>query len=433
MIIKSKVVRNASWIILCRVAQAILNLIVGMITARYLGPSNFGIINYAASIVAFILPIACLGLDNILVQETIQNASEEGKIFGTSLILSFCASFLSLFSVMCFVAFVNAGEKETIIVCSLYSLILLVHAIELIQYWFQARYLSKYVSLISLGAYVIISAYKIFLLVTGKSVYWFAVSNTLDHLMIAVALVITYNKLGGGRLRFSWVVARRMLMKSRYYIVSSMMVTVFAQTDKIMLKIMIDSAATGYYSAAVTCAGMTSFVFSAIIDSMRPAVLQARTEAAAKCRENMRRLYSIVIYLALVQSLMLTLCAKPVIMILYGKAYEAAVDPLRIVVWYTTFSYMGAVRNIWILAEEKQRYLWIINLSGASLNVIMNLLIIPQWGINGAALASLLTQFFTNYILGFIIKPIRENNRIVLEALDIRYILADVRRLLSRE
>ncbi|MBQ9084454.1 MAG: polysaccharide biosynthesis C-terminal domain-containing protein, partial [Clostridia bacterium] len=86
-------------------------------------------------------------------------------------------------------------------------------------------------------------------------------------------------------------------------------------------------------------------------------------------------------------------------------------------------SYIGSVRSIWILAEKKQKYLWIINLSGALLNVILNLIMIPIWNIYGAAIASLVTQLFTNFVIGLIIKPIRRNNLLMLKGLNIRLIL----------
>ena len=53
------------------------------------------------------------------------------------------------------------------------------------------------------------------------------------------------------------------------------MVTIFTHTDRIMLKQMIDNAAAGYYSAAVSCAGITGFVINAIIDSFRPPIFEA--------------------------------------------------------------------------------------------------------------------------------------------------------------
>ena len=105
---------------------------------------------------------------------------------------------------------------------------------------------------------------------------------------------------------------------------------------------------------------------------------------------------------------------------MYGKEYSLAIPVLRVVVWYTTFSYLGSARNIWVMAEEKQKYLWIMNLSGAIINIILNLILIPVYNIVGAAIASLITQIFTNIIIGFIIKPIRENNKLMIQALNIR-------------
>lgn len=72
-ILKNKVIQNASWIILCKIVQAVLNLVVTMLTARYLGPSNYGLISYAASLVAFAVPVMELGLRNTLVQEFVKD------------------------------------------------------------------------------------------------------------------------------------------------------------------------------------------------------------------------------------------------------------------------------------------------------------------------------------------------------------------------
>ena len=96
----------------------------------------------------------------------------------------------------------------------------------------------------------------------------------------------------------------------------------------------------------------------------------------------------------------------------------AAVPLLQTITWYSAFSYMGSVRNIWMLAEEKQKYLWIINLSGAVLNVIGNFILIPLMGTVGAAVASVLTQFFTNFVLCIIIKPIRPTAKLIWKALN---------------
>lgn len=425
----NKVAKNATWIIACRIIQAVFALVINMLTARYLGPSNYGIITYAASLVAFVLPIMQLGLSNILVQEVVHNPEREGKTIGTSMFLSLCSSICCIVGVTTFAFIANHDEPVTIIVCLLYSFILIFQALDLMQYWFQAKYLSKYTSIVSLCAYLVVSAYKIYLLVSHKSVYWFAISNAFDYALISISIIVIYHKLGGQKLSFSKELGKEMFSRSKHYILASMMVTVFAQTDKIMIKLMIDEAATGFYGAAVACAGMTSFVFTAIIDSFRPSIFEGQRISEDVFEHRLTILYSIIIYVSLLQSVVMTALAGIIIRILYGDAYLPAVGALQIVVWYTTFSYMGAVRNIWILANNLQNYLWKINLIGALANIVINAILIPVIGIYGAAIASLITQFFTNVVVGYIIKPIIPNNRIMVKGLNPSYFIQAFRSL----
>ena len=208
------------------------------------------------------------------------------------------------------------------------------------------------------------------------------------------------------------------------------MVTIFAQTDRIMLKLMMDDAAVGFYSAAVSCSSLTTFIFVAIIDSARPSILEGKKESEDIFCNRMKLLYASVIILALLQSGFITILAKLIIAILYGNEYGETVNTLRIVVWYSTFSYMGAVRDIWILSEGKQKYLLGINLSGAIANVLLNAVLIPLCGIKGAAIASLLTQIFTNVIMGWIIPSIRPNNRLMLQSLNPKFVFFYIKKIM---
>ena len=391
-----------------------------MLTARYLGPSQFGVINYAAAVVAFVVPIANLGLTHVIVQEIVYSPKEEGKILGSSMMLSLISSICCIVGVVSFAYIANPRDKETIIVCFLYSILLIAQSLELVQYWFQAKLISKYHSVVAVIVYIVISIYKAIIILAKANVYWFAISQAIDHLIIGVVLLIIYNSKSNQKLSFSLNWAKRLFDKSKFFIFSSMMVTIFLQTDKIMLKLMIDSEATGVYSAASTCAGLSSFVFAAIIDSMRPTIVEHKKEQNTLYHRDMCRLYCIIVYLALAQSVFMTLFAKTIIMVLYGSEYFSAVSVLGIIVWQTTFSYLGGARDVWILSEGHQKYLWVINLFGALTNVTLNLILIPIYGVEGAAIASVITQLCTNFVIGFVLRPIRPNNVLMLKALNPR-------------
>lgn len=420
--LKKRIIANAGWIIACKIVQAVASVVVSILTARCLGPSNFGIINYAASLVSFCTPIMQLGLTNVIVQELTDNPKQDGKIVGTATLLNIISSVFCIGGITVFSLFANANSPVTILVCSLYSLMLLFQAFELVQYWFQAKLLSKYSSISSLVAYLVMTIYKIVLLVLGKDVVWFSISYSIDYLIISIILFVIYKKKGGGKLGLSKELAIKMFNKGKYYIVAGLMVNIFAQSDRIMIKHMLGDDYTGYYSAASTLATMSSFVFAAIIDTMRPVIFEAKKQQLSSYHLNIKRLYSIVIYLSLLQSLFMTVFSDYIVKFMYGSDYAPSSSALKIIVWFTTFSYLGAVRNIWMLSEEKQKYLLIINTSGAATNIGLNFLLIPIMGINGAALASLITQFFTNVIMGWIIPPIWENNTLMIKSLNPVYI-----------
>lgn len=415
-ILNNRIAKNASWIIVSRVVQSVFALIISMLTARYLGPSNFGIINYAASVVTFITPIVFLGFNNTIVQELTLYPDKEGKILGTTVIFSLISAILCMIGVFAFVSLVNVGKQDIIIVTILYSFILLFQVLNIIQYWFQKHLLSKYSSIITLVAYIVVSFYKVYLLITEKSIYWFAISNALDFALISIFLLVTYYKVGGQKLRFSYDLGISMLQKSKYYIITGMMIVMFSQTDRIMLNLMINETATGYYSAAAACASMTGFFYVAIIDSFRPVIFKKFLESKLECDELIIKLYSIVIYISIAQSLCVSIFAYPIISVLYGSAFLPAVDALRIVTWFTTFAYLGVARDIWILCNGYQRFLPLVNFSSAAVNLVLNYFLIPYWGICGSAFASFITQVFNNFIIAFFIKELRPNNLLIIRA-----------------
>lgn len=416
-----QVFNNAKWIIVCKIAQSLLQFLVGIISARYLGPSNYGLINYAASVVAFALPIVKLGFDNTLVKELIDKPHKEGEILGTSLTLNFITSLISIVGVFIFVFFANAGEKVTILVCLLYSLMLVFFVLEMTQYWFQYKLLSKYSSVVMLISYFCVSIYKIFLLVTEKSVFWFAVSHSIEYGIVGILLVLIYFKLGGQKFVFSMETAKQLFSRSKYYIIASLLVVVFQNVGVILLSNLSGYDETGYYTSAMTSATVLQFVYLAVTDSYRPLILTSKKESVESYEKNVSGLYGIIIYTTLAQSIVFAIFSKLIISVLYGADFMSAVPVLQILVWFCPFSFMGTVRNIWLLAEEKQKELWKINLFGVIVNTISNAILIPFAGACGAAVAAFITQFLMNFVLGFVYKPIRKNNELMLKGLNPKF------------
>lgn len=400
-----------------------LTFVVSIFTARYLGPNNFGLINYATAFTTFFASLCNLGIDSIIIKNFVDHPEEEGKAIGSAIVLRAASSMLSAVMIVGIVSIVDDGEPATILVAFLSSIGLFFQIFDTFKYWFQARLQSKYVVMATVISHIIVSSYKLVLLVTRKNVAWFAMATSVDYAVMGVFLMAAYRKNGGPKLTVSWGKAKELLYSGRSFVVAGMMVSIYAVTDKLMLKHMLDEASVAYYSLAVSLSTTWTFVLQAIIDSMYPSVLWTfDKEQDAFCKMN-RQMYAIVIYMATTVSFAISFLAEPIVKSLYGTAYIPAVRPLRIVVWYTAFSYLGVARNAWVVCMNRQRYLKYLYFSAAVFNIGLNLLLIPLLGPSGAAAASLITQISTTVLLPALIPQLRPNAKLMLEALLLKDVL----------
>lgn len=407
---------NALWLIGGKVYQMIVNLVVSMLMARYLGPANYGLINYAASFTALFTSICTLGINSILVNELLQKPQEQGTILGSAIGLRLCSSGLCVATIVALAWALNPTEPTTVQVVLIYSTTLIFQSFDCLNYWYQSNLQSKTAAIIASVGYTAATIYKIYLLVTAKSVQWFAASHVVEFALVAVLLAVSYCKSKDRLqpLRFSARTGKALLKNSYHFILSGLMVALYGQMDKIMIKAMLNDTAVGYYSAAVAICSMWPFVLQAVIDSAKPVIILKFNTSREAFETNLICLYGTIIYVSLAAAGMITLLSKYIILILYGEAYLGARTALCIVCWYTVFSYLGVARSIWLVPQGMQKYEKYIAASGAVCNLLLNAVLIPAWGINGAALATLITQFFTNFIVGFFIGDIRRNNVLIL-------------------
>lgn len=419
-IIKNKEVNNASWLIGGKVIQMMISLIVGILTARYLGPANYGVINYGTAYVAFFTSLSSLGINSIIIKNFVDHPDEEGKTIGTTLVLRLLSSGLSCLLIFLIVSIADAGEKETIAIVVLCSLSLVFQIFETLNFWLQSKYLSKRIAIATLIAYIFTSIYKIVLLIFQKNVLWFAFATSFDYIVYAIVIIFFFKKENGPSWSFSFAKAKELLVPSHHFILSGLMVSIYGYTSKLILKHMVDATAVGYYSTAVSICHMWTFVIQAIIDSMYPTIMRLhKTDRLAFERKN-RQLYAIVFYLCFFVSLVITVFAPLIVSILYGEDYMPAVAPMRVITWYTAFSYMGVARNAWIVCENRQKYLKFMYFGAVVINICLNLALIPIIGTVGAAMASFVTELFTSIVIPLMIKDMRPNSLMMLQAITLK-------------
>ena len=420
--LKSKSMQNSGWIVGQQIFQMLLQLIVGVMTARYLGPSNYGSLNYAASFVTFCTCFATLGMEGVIIKKFIEHPEKEGEYLGSALVMRLISSTLSIVSVSVVVYVLNPEEPIKLLLVFLQSFQLTFKAVQIIDSWFQRYLKSKYVSIGKAVACIIVSAYKIFLLVTAKSIVWFAVSNVLTDGVIAVIEYFFYVNVKGPKLKCNLKTGKEILQESYHFIISGVMVAIYGQMDRIMIGQMLTDMDVGLYTTATAICGMWVFVPDAIITSFQPSIMVLKQNGKQSLYiRRLEQLYSGIMWLCIAVSSVVAIMAPFIISILYGKDYLGAVHTLQIAIWYETFAMIGNARGIWILCENKNKYVKYYLSIGAVTNLILNAIMIPIWGINGAATATLITQIVTSIVAPMFFKETRHHTKIVLDAFLLRW------------
>lgn len=410
--------KNFSWLVVGKVLQMILSLIVGLLTARYLGPANYGIINYSTAYLTFCLSFCTLGITAIIVKNFTDRPDEVGTAIGTTLLLRLAVGIISIALVTLLVAFIDSDEPLVIYVTFLVCISLIFHPFDTFNYWFQYKYNAKVISIVSFISCCVLSLYRVMLLVNNCSIEWFAFACSVDYIVLGILMLIAYRQHSGPKLKYSSKKAKELLSQSYHFILSSIMIVIYGYSDKIMLKQMLADADVGYYSIATNICAMWTFVLYAVVDAMYPTIMNVYKggDFDLFLRKN-RQLYAIVFYISVFASIFITLGSPFIIQLLYGVDYLPASPLLQLVTWYTAFSFLGVARNAWLVCEKRQKYLKYIYTLSAVINVVLNFWMIPVIGAIGAALASLITQIFSCLLLPYIFKPLRINVHLMAEAI----------------
>lgn len=416
-LLRSKSIENSFWIIAEQVFQMLVSLVVGVLSARYLGPQNYGTLNYTASFVTFFNSIATLGMEGVVIKKMIDDPSREGAYLGGCVVLRLGSSLLSVISIEIIIWQLNPGDQLKLWLGLIQGVQLFWRSLLILDSWFQRYLKSKFVSIGKMAACLIVAAYRIFLLATGKPVIWFAFAATISEMVVALTGLVFYRRESSQKLQADIHSGMEVLKESYHFILSGLMVAVYSQMDKIMIGSMLGDVEVGLYTTANTISSMWVFIPTAIINSFRPMILELKSEKYDDLYlRRLKQLYSALIWMCIAFSLFVMLFGRLLIWLLYGKAYLAATGALQICAWYELFAVIGTARGIWVLAEEKNKYVKYYLAIGAVVNLILNSWWIPAFGINGAAFATLVTQITTSLLAPLLFKETRAHTKIVLEA-----------------
>lgn len=404
-----KMLVNIFWLSSDKVIRYGLGLIVGIWVARYLGPNDFGVINYAISIYTIFTAFYTFGLDSVVVKHLVQAGGEKNKILGTAFWMRISGSLLALSLIAIVSRWSSYPQYYWIILVISFSP--LFQVFDVIDFWFQSVTQSKYTVLSKAFALLIVLGLRIALILFEASLIWFAWATAIEFLFSSIALIIIYNKKVGNI--FSWYfdlrIAKTFIKESWPVAVSLIATLVYFRSGQIMLSELSDMRAVGIYSAAIRLSEVWYFLPVIFFTSAYPNLIKAKQADETLFYSKLKKLYKIMIWLALIVTIVIIMSADMLITFLYKDTYKDAVLVLRIHVLGLVFTFIGQAAQAWYLIEQKNKLALYNNVLGAIVCIVANYLLIPSFGVSGAAVASVLAFMVCNYLSLALFKSSRNN------------------------
>ena len=315
----------------------------------------------------------------------------------------------------------DGANSDIVRIAFLQAIQLPFSALDTIKYWYQKRLQSKTSVLVVSTGYFISSIYRLYILFTHKGLQWFGFSTTLDIIIIGILYVLAFRKHSAYKLSFDLIAAKRILRACIPFTLANIMIFIYSKIDTIMIRHILNSMEqVGLYTTAVAVCGYISFVPTAILDSARPLIMESKAINKDQYHKRMKQAIIAVVLVGVLYASFISILGVYVIQLLYGNSYLGAVGSLRIAVWYTAFAFLGSVKSIWLICENKNKYVFVYSIMGAITNIFLNAIMIPVWGIEGAAMATLFTQAATHIIYPAFIPDTRDFVITVKEAVLLR-------------
>lgn len=395
-----RILVNTGWLIFDKIFRMGMGLIVGVWVARYLGPQQFGLFNYATAVVALFSAVSTLGLNNIVVRDLVKMPQDASTTLGTAFLLQIIGGCVAFCVALLAVTVMRPGDGLATMVVGILGLSMIFKSTEVIKYWFEARVNSKYAVLVENGAFLTFSVVKVALILNGAKIQAFAWIVLAESVMVAALLLFVYrgDKQSLKSWRFQYERAKTLMQDSWPLILAGLAAMIYMRIDQIMLGQMLDDRAVGIYSAAVRLSEVWYFIPMTIAASVFPAIIKARQSDHVVYQKYLTKLFRLMVLLALAVAIPISFTADRLMDFLYGAGYSDSAYVLIIHVWTGLFVFMGVASSRWFIAENLQKHTFYRTLAGCVVNVCLNLALIPRYGPIGSAWSSVISQAVGSFL-----------------------------------
>ncbi|TGL37122.1 flippase [Leptospira perdikensis] len=400
--------QNSIWLIADKLLKLSVGLFVSIWIVRYLGPEWFGKFNYINAIIVLLGTLITFGSEGILVRMFVSEVEKQEEILSASFSIFLVFGFVS-FILSFFVIWILRPTDDLYLLTFLLSLPSLFKCFSVVRYIYEAKLEVRYIVWIENFIFLVISGIRILIIFLNLSFNFLFLTFALEGIITSLSIYYFYNR----KKSFSLFQVlnservRKILNDSFPLFIAGLAIIVYMKIDQIMIGSMLGDSELGIYSVGVRWSEFWYFIPIGLSSSFFPDLIKLKNESASNYEKRFKLLHVIVFWIAIFGAVGIQFFSETLILFLYGDLFYSSSSILKIHIWSGIFVFLGVAGGNFFLIENLQKYTIWKSLFGLFVNIILNYVWIPKYGITGAAIATLISQFCASTLFLVFFKELR--------------------------
>ena len=386
----TKITQNVGWLVLGNMISKILFLVAGVVTARHLGTEAYGTYSFATFFSFIFATLADGGLQTILVREVSRDKSKGDLYFGSVLLLKSVMTLLASLLLSCAVMVMDLSSTQIQAVYVALAAFLALSYVGTAVAFFRAFERMAFEGIVTALQGVLFLVLVAVGSIVGANLLLFVAALLVSYVVSALlAYYWVLTRFARPRFRLDAALAKFLIREAWPVGVSLFLFILHGRIGVVVLEAMRNSAEVGAFGAAFNLVRNLNFVPLAFTAAVLPPLAQS----AVSNRQRFFRLYTVSFKAMLLLGFPLAvggmLLAEPIIHLVYGPEFAEAIVAFRIISWSVLFSFLSLVSKA-ALESANRQVQWTRALAiGVPANLLLNVLLVPRFGVAGASRALL--------------------------------------------
>ncbi len=385
--------KNTSWLTISQVITSICAFLWTIIIARYLGVSDYGIVSFAISFTSLVGIVMDLGMSTYITREIAKNRNSVNKYFNNIFIFKLILAII-LFFISGLILYLLGYPQWTIFITLLFTIeLIFISMTAFLNGIFQAFEEVKYQAI---GSILNSSLLLIGILITlgfDLGVVAIALSYTLSYFLYFSYILLKYiQTFSFPKFEIDVKFIKRVLIESIPFGLTNFFYTIYFSIDIVMLSYISGDYATGLYKSAYNIITVfTTFfvVYQAVIFPVMSKFFK-ESQNLIKISYELSIKYLLLIIIPI--SAIIFFYARPIVDLIYSNQYSLASTPVQILIWTVLFLFINGAASVLLNAINQEKTVTKIYIIAALFNVCLNLILIPVYSYDGAAIATVISE-----------------------------------------